>query len=32
MNEVTMLDLFYILFTVACFALLWGFARAAERL
>jgi hypothetical protein len=27
-----MLDLFYIVITLACFALLWGFAQAAERL
>jgi hypothetical protein len=31
-SEVNMLDLFYVGLAIAFFALLWGFAKATERL
>jgi len=32
LNEVSMLDLFYVAIAIAFFVLLWGFTRASERL
>jgi len=31
-DEVIMLDLFYVVVVIAFFALMWGFTKAAERL